>query len=238
MKRFVVMLSFAIISSNGYAQLTYMKKELAKDTIQSSIGPNRKKFSHFFIGFAIPFGQPDSAGATVKNLSSGATILGFQYKRRFTNFLGAGFQLAYRSEYFRLKQDSNKILPNSIQHKKEKLTFGQVQAGLYIRINYGKRGDRVGNYIDLGGYSSYIVSSTHYTRDVFPIANASGATISEVHNHRLVFIEPLQYGLEARVGFNRYAFWATYRLSNIFNSKYIFPEMPRICAGIQIALYK
>ncbi len=67
-------------------------------------------------------------------------------------FYAIGYDIHFSSMNYRLDQkSSSKIVPNNIKHDKEKLRFNNLGIELYNRFNVGRRGDRVGQFIDLGG---------------------------------------------------------------------------------------
>ncbi|PCH94330.1 MAG: hypothetical protein COB85_05750, partial [Bacteroidetes bacterium] len=134
-------------------------------------------------------------------------------------------------------------------HKKEKLVFYNLSLGLFNRINYGKRGNYMGNYVDLGVRIDWPFSVVHFTKDKYPVATANNGGTVRTRTSALIFTEAINYSIYARFGFARYVITASYRLSNLFvtdpevyqqygNGIETYPELPALLIGIEISLYK
>jgi len=227
-----------LISFACKAQTVMLEQDVIKDTIPDKTGPNLKSFKHFCIGYGFVFGESEGSGATVKSFGSSDFQLGFRYKRRVSNFYALGYEITYRVTAYKLKQDSSKRFPNKILHEKEKFSQNNLGLSLYNRFNFGKRGNYVGNFIDIGAYGDWAFSSVVQTKDSYGVANAYGARFIEQTHGNLIFVNPFNYGGLFRLGFNRYVLFATYRLSDLFKAKYNYPELPRITAGVQFGLHK
>ena len=100
-----------------------------------------------------------------------------------------------------------------------------------MRFNYGRRGNQLGKYIDLGGYGNIVFDHTHFTKN----KKADGSTIRS-RTTGLNYYQLLNYGLSARVGFNKFVLFGQYRMSNMFYGDKNLPELPRILAGLQFVL--
>ena len=207
--------------------------EEVNDTVIPTHGPNLKNFSHFYMGYGIIAGKPDSAGSNINNGSSGNFVFGYRYKFKVCNTYSIGYDMCLNTYTYNLKQDSAKTFPNNVQHKKEKLNLVHLGMGVYNRFNYGRRGNLVGKFIDLGAYADWISGANNFTKDKMPNGNIVRTTIN-----KLTYIEPFSYGVLGRIGFNRYVVYGTYRLADIFKSDYSFSELPRLAIGLQIGLHK
>ena len=204
------------------------------DTVLGKHGPNLKNYSHFYIGLGYVLGKPDSAGSDILRGRSTDFTLGYRYKFRICNFFAIGYDIDFNSYTYALKQsDNNKTLPDTIKHNKEQMNFNDLGLSGYMRFNYGKRGNRVGNFIDLGAYGDWTFAANHFTRDKMTNGNIVKTTVSH-----LKYFNSINYGAIARIGFNRYVIFANYRLSDIFKKSYNFSELPRITIGLQIGFHK
>ena len=72
----------------------------------------------------------------------------------------------------------------------------------------------------------------HYTKNKMPNDN-----IVETYTRKLDYYNPLNWGVVARIGFNRYIISATYRMSDYFKSSFKYPELSRLSVSAQIGLY-
>lgn len=233
MKKIFLLLFISIILSSVYGQSVLLHKEV-EDTVIVKFGPNHKNFIHSYFGVGVIAGEPDSAGSSIETGKSVNILLGFRYKLRLTNWLAIGYEVAYNSYSYRLLQDSSKTIPDKVLHDKEKLIFGDLGAGLYMRLNYGRRGNRIGNFVDFGGYGDWVLSGRNFTKDKIK----SNGNVVETNITHLTYFNRYNYGVIARLGFNRYVFYGTYRLSDLFKESFSYSELPRITVGLQIGIHK
>jgi hypothetical protein len=232
MKKYIVTSIILLIASYSWSQTELMHQDV-KDNVVGKRGPNLKNFSHFYMGFGFIVGSSDSLGSDVIAGRSTNFVLGYRYKFRISNFFAIGCDAAFNSYSFALKQNSTKFTPDTIIHGKEQLNLGNLGLSGYMRFNYGKRGNRVGNFIDIGGYGDYRISGVNFTKDKLDNDNVVKTRISH-----LDYFNSINYGALARIGFNRYVLYGTYRLSDIFESSYNYPELPRLTIGLQIGFHK
>ncbi|GAB4249381.1 MAG: hypothetical protein Kow0079_02030 [Vicingaceae bacterium] len=200
--------------------------------------PNSIHFSHWYIGGGFIFGSSEGKGGEVTPLGNNYFEMGFRYKFKIAEAIAIGADVSYFNYWFKLKQDSSKVLPTNDINDKEKLKFNSLILSPYLRIKYKSNGDMMGKFIDLGGYFGYMYKSKHYTYNKHDIANEAGGSNTETYNNNLVFTEDLVYGLNTRIGLGHFILTAKYRLSDLFKEDYIFPELPRFMVGIEVGLHE
>lgn len=232
MKKNILLIAAFLLSLSCFAQNVVMHQTV-DDTIIPKHGPNLKNFTHYYIGYGFIAGQPEATGSDINYGKSGNFIFGIRYKLKVCKFYAIGYDISFNTYSFNLKQDSSKITPNKIQHDKEVLNISNIGLGLYNRFNYGRRGNQIGKFVDLGAYGDLKIGGTNFTRDKMDNGNIIKTTISKLN-----YLEPLNYGVFGRIGFNRYVLYGSYRLSDIFESSYIYPELPRLTIGLQIGFHK
>ncbi len=236
-------LGFFSIYFSSTAQTILLQEDVIADTMPILTGPNMKNYTHTYSGYGFLLGNSEGKGAEIKPGISNEFIFGVRYKRRICNFYSLGFNVYYSSLNFQFKQDSSKIFPNPVLHDKEKLAYNNAGIELYNRINFGKRGNIIGNFFDFGGYGEWGFNIRHYYRDNFSVAIA-GASAVEVKNRGLLYTNKVNYGAAVRVGINRYVIYGKYRFSDLFNKGYLektgltYPELPRLILGLEIGLFK
>jgi hypothetical protein len=233
MKKIFLILSMFVFAAALPAQNVLLHKEV-NDTVIKKYGPNLKNFHHMYLGFGFIAGEPDSTGSDILYGRSMNFLVGYRYKLKLTNWLALGYDVNFSSYIYRLKQSYKKIVPDSVIHDKERLSFGNLDGDIYLRLNYGRRGNRVGNFIDFGGYGDWTYAASNFTKDENKInGNIIKTTISHLnyYNHK-------NYGALVRLGFNRYVIYGNYRMSDIFDSWYKYPELPRFTLGLQIGIHK
>lgn len=231
---FVILLVFASLTLG--AQDVVFERENASDTIPPSTGPNRRNYIYPFItaGF---IAQPGFDGAKVKIGHLGQWGIGFRYKYKLSKYFGLGFDLSYIVNDYELKKDPTKALPDTILYDEQRLIFNNFELGAYFRINFGRRGNVLGKYIDLGGYGDAVARHTYFTRLTLPDdGTALGGTIVKRRSTGAKYYQKFNYGIQARIGISKWIFYGQYRLSDMFVSSYNFQELPRLTLGIQRVL--
>jgi hypothetical protein len=235
-----VMLTFCI-GING--QTLLMQEKVSPDDFKKpSKGPNYRNFSHLYLSFGLYFPENAEFEVPTKMGSSTRFEIGWRYKLKITNWLAMGTGLNYANTIYDLKQITNKIIPNNIGHMKEKFRLNSIGSELYLRLNYGRRGNIIGRYIDIGAYASWIYLLKHMYLDKPDIQNNYRANSQRVILTGLDYFEPFKYGLKARLGSNRYAVFATYRLNELFTSSYRSEVggyyLPKLNIGLELGILK
>jgi len=234
---FFGMLLLCCTAIGAFAQQPVIFEDVNADTLLGEDGPNSKNFWHGYTSYNLAALPTEGEGGDVVIGPSGLYVIGVRYKRKLTNWLAMGASLNVSSVNYRLKQDSlTKILPNNIIHKKENIHLNSLNLEPYIRINFGKRGNTLGTFIDVGGYGEWVYGSRHSTRDKHEVANSSGASITESDHKGLVWLEPFNYGASLRIGWKQFSLYGRYRFSNMIKSNSVYPELPRLFVGFELAL--
>ncbi|MBK7174625.1 MAG: outer membrane beta-barrel protein [Bacteroidales bacterium] len=228
----LILLCLVIISCTLTAQEVVFSKDVKSDTLRPTKGPNLKKFSHQYLGISFPTYTNEELNYT-QPFSSMVVDYGIRYKRRLNNTFAMGMDLSVNWAGYRIKQKEGKSVPDSAINKKEKFQVNSLTPALYFRINVGRRGNVIGNYLDLGAYGSLNWKTAHKTTN----KNENDEMV-RVSTSRLSYMENYSYGVLARIGINRLAISARYRLSDLFIASSGFPELPRLTAGIEFGLFK
>ena len=146
------------------------------------------------------------------------------------------FNTGYNLQSFSLKQNNAKLIPDNVQHKKEKLLFNSINLSVLNRLKFNKTGNIIGSYIDAGMYAGYMFRSTHITHDE-PLDKSVTKGETVVKNKELTFVNNYNYGLMVRCGNSYLAILTYYRLSNIIKANKVnhYPELPRFMIGIEVS---
>lgn len=243
MKKIFFLISGILFSAAVFSQTVLLEQDVNADTVPPSSGPNMKSYTHSYFRYGFVVGKSDSAGTEVLPGYSNEFSFGIRHKRKLCNFYSLGFDVFYNNVNFNLKQDSSKLFPNPVLHKKEKLSYNNLGLEIFNRFNIGKRGNVLGNFVDIAGYGEWGFSIKHSYRDKLSIAQA-GASVRDVTNKGLLYANNLNYGGIVRLGINRYVIYGKYRLSDIFIDSYLkdtglqYSEFPRFIVGVEIGLLK
>lgn len=219
------------------AQTVLLEQNLKKDTVKKTIGQNLKHFVHFYAGISFAAGPTESDSIKINYGLSNSFVFGIRYKRKICNLYSLGYNAGISANSFNINQNKNKRFIDDSIHKKEKLILTAISLELYNRFNFGKRGNIIGKYIDLGVSGQWVARSNLYIKDNKIPAGQSKSTPIETNTRRLYFIDPFEYGVNIRLGINRLAIYADYRLSDMFKKSSGLQELPRLFIGIQIGLY-
>jgi hypothetical protein len=230
MKKWIYLI-LLLLSLNASAQKILLEEDPAVDTTDTDFGPNQRNFVHFYYGYGMFFGK-ENKGAEIHNGNSYYLTAGLRYKHKITEFYSLGADLAYTNATYRLKQNSAKIVPDTLQHKKERLSWMYFNASVYNRFNFKKRGDILGSYIDIGAEAGYSFSFVHFYYD-----RADDGRAIKTRVRGLDYFQPFYYSAFARLGFDRLSLSCSYRLSNLFKSKSNYPDLPPLCISLQLAIY-
>lgn len=200
-------------------------------------GKNRAHYMHLYWSFGMVVGSPSGDSYILKYGNSNSWKFGFRYKRKISSNFAVGFDASIATTQFRFAQQGSNVFPDSLMHDKEFISLTTFEFDYYNRINIGKRGDKVGKYIDLGAYVTSNIGSYHIYTDKFATP-FFGSKKMEVKLSDLNYLNDYQWGFKTRIGNNRYAIWSSYRMSDYFNNK--APkgiELPRMMIGLELGLF-
>lgn len=232
MKKNLVTAFLAMFTLSAAAQEVVIKEDVQKDTIVPKKGPNRKHFKHLFVGYGFIVGPQHNTGESFTPRSN-TFVFGWRYKRKFNETFSSGIELAYMKRNYLLTYLPGFPLvlpPSATGVDWEKLSFADLDANLYLRINYGRRGNKVGKFIDVGGGAGWIFYNSLTTK--FSMVGGD-KMVQRIRGYG--DLDPLILNGIARVGFNRYVLFAQYRLSQIGNA--FLDDLPKLSVGFQVGLH-
>ena len=223
---------FACLAVEGFSQTVLMEEKVKDYMLLGKNGPNLKRFDYlnFGIGLIIPV---NDTAAKILVPSSYYFTIGYRHKTKINNYLAVGLDVNFNYSQFALRQDSRKIMPDTIMHGKQHLNFYKFGLGGYLRFNFDKRGNSLGKYIDLGALADITVSAINYTKD-----RSNGYTI-KTYNRGMKPYETFNYNLIARLGFNKLVLSASYRMLSVYKKDYYKngTELPPLSVGLEVALF-
>lgn len=242
-KRIFILQAFIIICQTAFGQTVLLHEKIsAYDFKLPGKGPNYRHFSHLFIGFGFFIPDGDPFEVETKPGSTTALEFGWRYKLKLTNWLAIGSGVNYINEIFDIKQIEEKVVPTAILHSKEKLRFNNVGSEFFLRFNFGKRGNIIGKFVDLGTYANWAFKVKHMYQDKSNSQLPYQAESVRVILYNLKYVERFNYGLKARIGVNRYVVTGSYRLNELLTEDYknIVGDyyLPRLSIGLEIGLHK
>lgn len=232
MKTFFILLFAISLTITSFSQDVIFNDQVNSDSVIATKGPNLKHFKHAYLGFGFAATQSENKSSKIDLGLSSNFIFGIRSKLKISNFYAIGYDISYNLSWYRLAQTVDKQTPDNFLNDKERLSFHNLELSFYNRLNFGKRGNIIGKFIDLGAYTDWTFLCTHL------IVNNINDNIYKTKITHLKYYEPFNYGLLSRLGYNRWVLYANYRLSDLFKSSYHFAELPRLTIGLQIGLHK
>ncbi|MFO7978899.1 MAG: hypothetical protein R6U64_09580 [Bacteroidales bacterium] len=213
------------------AQEVVIAEDLRGDTLVAEFGMNRKHYLHSFLGAHFSSGTADDPRGDVSMGNSWTLEYGFRYKRRFSQVFSGGLETSLKRASYHPDQFLLPDLAEEYTYKREKFVFLSLGMAAYQRINYGKRGNYIGRFVDVGLYGDL-----HY--NLRQIIRYSGTDDHlRLRRSRMDIHHLFEYGVLARVGFNNFVIKGTYRLSEIFTAQSGLAEFPRFKLGLEIGIH-
>lgn len=211
-----------------------LHKEVDTSGVISKFGPNRLFFASIYCNLgALP--GPQVYGAQT-NWWSSSLAYGIRMKLKLWSWNSFVWDIGYRCDRFSIRQKVPKLLPLIPgNHVRERITLHNWSFTFCDRINFGKRGNVLGNWLDFGVYGDDVFRSVNAFLDQHYDSNGA-----QGYNHRtkttisrLAYIEKLNYGVTIRAGGEYMSVYIQYRVNSLFsietpNNR----DLPKINAGI------
>jgi hypothetical protein len=215
-------------SSNGQTPL--LERTVQDYSKPGKKGPNLRFYNYEYLGLGFIIPLSDTT-AKISVPGSFSINLGFRQKWKVANFFSLGIEENIALDRYSIKQTSAKVYPDTLHHKTEAMSFEKFGLGFYSRFNFGRRGNYIGKFLDIGIRGNWYAQSIHSTKD--KINNSR-----ETHRSKgMKYYEPLNYEVFCRLGWNRIALTGTYRMSKLMKSEYYVKELPPLTIGMEIGLY-
>ncbi|MFO7658447.1 MAG: outer membrane beta-barrel protein [Bacteroidales bacterium] len=222
-----------------FSQKILLEKDISH-AYKNLKGPNTKSFGQVYFGYGLIIDPSQGSATEIKMPNSWLGTIGYRHKYKVSGFYSFGFEAGMRLSQYHIKQTDAKVFPNAINHDKEKIRLCSGSIGLYNRFNFGRRGNIIGKFIDLGGYAAYNYNTVHYTKDDISGDATPGADVYAkkrvTKNSGLDYIEPFDFGLYGRAGINKFAIRANFRLTDLFKAGYHWAELPALTIGVELSI--
>ncbi|MBO6518242.1 MAG: hypothetical protein JJ975_17025 [Bacteroidia bacterium] len=225
MRKIAVLFGSIVLGLTSQAQTIELEQDVNRDTVISDYGPNRKNFFGTYLGLGAVIGQIDHDFMKLKPVSDRFTF-GAYYKRRLNNVYSVLLSSNYGVTVYRFEV-SEVMKYNRIRANDVNLDFSN-------RFNFGRRGNRIGNYLELGVSGMYIFHTKQETKTEV-VDNAALYKNVKTELTGLKFIESANYSVHARFGFNKFAITADYRLSDLTTNRVDY-DLPPLTVGVRLDL--
>jgi hypothetical protein len=231
---FLILIFSALTLGLSAQPQSVLSRNVALDTAQALKGPNLKHYSQTF--YKVGFMVPAEDNKYMKYGRSYELGIGYRYKRKINNWYALGYEASYFFSSYSLRNFLNYPISDTVSIRSERYMQRGVNVSLYQRINYGRRGNYLGKYIDLAIWAESPFWNKHKYRFEQQGFQRFFATDGNLSLRRLPWDNLFNYGTQVRLGFNKISFYGTYRLSELFNNKQNLPGLTPFIAGFQIGI--
>lgn len=232
-KQFIIICIMFLTAITSSAQTVLLNVDREIESQVSDRGPNLKKFNHFYLRAAL-VASSDNPGARIHYGTSLNFALGMRRKYKISPVYSLGFEIENQYTDYKLKQETGKLLPDTIINNiSGRLDYATLGAGFYNRINFDPgRGNYMGTFFDAGimGEWSYAVKGISKNKREDGVREK---TISK----QLPFVNNFNARVYSRLGFSHFSIFASYRITELFKPSFEYPDLPKLIAGFEIALY-
>ena len=207
---------------------------------QDKRGPNMRQYGHGYVGLGLVIPYQNNSGSMIDPGRSPEFTIGYRYKLKLLSFYAIGFDLSgnwikygIRAEHSVPADITSNPLSQARDADKLSMTISSLDAEVYNRINIGKRGNILGNYLDIG-----LKGEWNYMQKLVIRESPAGDDYyskSRIVQKNLSFIERFSTLVSARIGINKYIIYGNYRISELITAGYSTPELPPVTAGFQLA---
>ncbi|WP_019949315.1 hypothetical protein [Hymenobacter aerophilus] len=232
----LALLLAAALPRPAAAQQVLLRADPVTDTIPARYGPNRAFYQHLFVGYTAVAGAPAGPGAELRYLQSGELFAGLRNKWRVAGPAAVGLDARFAYLRYQLRQTNQKLVPTPQLHHRETLNLTQLQLEPFARLSFGRRGNVVGNYLDVSGWGGWALGASHRYEDRPGQGQGKRTLVKEA---RPAYLHRWSWGLGARLGSGRYALLARYRLADSFSGSApaTYPELPRWLLGLEVGVF-
>lgn len=233
----LVLAGLLLFLVEGKAQRTLFEQDVDTSGAIPKFGPNRAFYVHPYVAYGLMF-WPQEDGARTKWYSSNYAYA-LRFKRKLAWWDSWIVDIGYRYDYFSLNQKKTKMAPlDTIRHSREFLSVHNVSGEFCNRINFSRRGDVLGTWLDIGVYADWVFRTSDRYVDRYEDPNSPAGRYYR-DKRRIVglpYIQTRNYGFVLRCGGENTALFVRYRLNELIKDRADAddPDLPKLTIGIEI----
>lgn len=218
------------------AQTVLLNQEVDSNKMENKVfGANQRNFIGYSIGLGPILGRTDETvqiayGRSVQFAS------GIFYKRKLSRVFAIGGTFNYTYSVFALQKNKAHFTDSFFwdsakTHMTEKFGIHGLQAGIFLRINFDPgRGNKIGNYLDLGAEGGIVANADYVTKD-----KLKNDMLVKTKYSNLIYNNLLQEYVYAKFGSGILGLSLHYRISDFFKSEYNIPEFPPFVLRLELS---
>jgi hypothetical protein len=211
------------------------------DTVPNDeiIGPNRLWYAHGLFQLASHIGPQEPGMHT--DIFSYSYTYGGRVKLRLWSWESLVADWGYRHDRFSIKQQQNKRSPlNTGRHQHERVSVHNLSFAFCNRLNFGRRGNIMGFWVDMGVYGDWAFVKNNVYVDRYYDSNSAIAKRYKVRTRitHLQYIEKFNYGFTLRSGGDYFGVFANYRMNDLIKnaSTTSYNDLPKLTVGVEFYL--
>jgi hypothetical protein len=240
--KYIRLLGFVLLFISGggadaFAQRVVFARDVDTSGEVGKFGPNRLFFVHGLVQAGFIVGPQETGMRTT--WSSGWFNYGMRMKLKLWSWESVTMDLGYRYDRFNIRQKSAKSLPlEPAKHQKQHLSVNNVSISFCNRINFRRRGNVLGNWMEFGVYGDWAFRTSNRYVDRYYDSNSSSGYEHVLHTAivKLPYIEEWNYGFTFRAGGNVLGFCLNYRVNELIIDApdQDYPDLPKLSVGIEL----
>lgn len=201
-------------------------------------GRNRAVYAHPLIKLGAVIPLYEEGGET--GLLSTTASAELRTKAKICSWNALVLDFGYRCDRYSIGKDDALGIPGfGGVHKRERLSLHNVSFSLCDRVNFGRRGNILGIYVDAGFYGDLLFRGAHLIVNEYYDSNSETAerTIQRITQTHLPFLSRFNYGLTARCGWEWGSIFAMYRINDLVVDRppiTVYSDFPRFTAGVEM----
>ena len=233
MKRYIILtIFFSILGASAISQNVLFSDDAENAYEISRKGRNRASFGHLYTGYRV---APAYFSSEENQVWNGEYFVGRRAKYALTRHYAMGWELEYL--HTAVSWDMQVLMGSAEKSVSEKHRYisHALLASYYNRITFGKVGDNIGKFLDIGVYGAWNFSK----KSVISGETDEGQSY-ETTKKSPGYDDDFFYGVKARLGIHRIAVTADYRLvtPDFTSAPSVDIYMPEFTVGLEFSLYK
>lgn len=207
-----------------------MDEEVNESIFSRKHGPNGKHYAYIFwrLSAAVPIqnDQPLKVPASLNYRWGG------MYKFRVCNFYALTAELSASTSEYILK-NTNVLQPYHLlaQWEHERIVVGAFTGVISNRFNFGKRGNHLGRYLDLGVYGDLYARRSHI------FLGEDDKVAIEARREKPDYMNSQSWGFQVGIGVKKIRIVGQYRMSDLLKpGKVNGGDLPRLMLGLELGV--
>lgn len=219
------------------AQRVLLEERVDTSGVIPRQGPNRFFFAHGLGRIGLLTGPQEYGMQT--NWWSASITYGARMKFKLWSWDALVVDFGYHFDNYSLRKKQPSLPPfYPHDHQRARLGVNNLTFAFCDRINFGRRGNVMGTWLDLGVYGDWAFHSAYVYVDQYYSSTSpyGGRFKAKTHVTRLPYLAGLNYGFTAHFGNDSYGIFVNYRVNDFITNPGAgtnYHDLPRLMIGIE-----